>query len=146
MSLAVLPSDTYFIKFPAASNDTGSVLPVVKYPESAKPASRMMWGAERKLASETKSREHYGFIAGFKLGACGCPGAVVGISCAILIVLFLGQRYGTSKVGFTFAPIVFVWFASNVMINLYNIIVYYPGMSLEMFICALRSVPKAQLV
>lgn len=54
-------------------------------------------------------------------------GAVVGITCAILILLFAGQHYGTSKVGFTFAPIVFVWFAANVMINLYNIIMYYPG-------------------
>jgi KUP system potassium uptake protein len=54
-------------------------------------------------------------------------GAIVGISCAILFLLFVFQRMGTSKVGFTFAPIVFVWFASNVMINLYNIIIYYPG-------------------
>ena len=49
------------------------------------------------------------------------------MTCAILVLLFAGQRYGTSKVGFTFAPIVIVWFTANVMINLYNIIVYYPG-------------------
>ena len=54
-------------------------------------------------------------------------GAIVGISCAILFLLFVFQRVGTSKVGFTFAPIVLVWFAANVMINLYNIITYYPG-------------------
>lgn len=54
-------------------------------------------------------------------------GAIVGISCAILFLLFVFQRVGTSKVGFTFAPIVLVWFAANVMINLYNIIIYYPG-------------------
>ena len=54
-------------------------------------------------------------------------GTVVGVTCAILVLLFAGQRYGSSKVGFTFAPIVIVWFTANVMINLYNIIVYYPG-------------------
>ena len=51
----------------------------------------------------------------------------MGVTCAILVLLFAGQRYGSSKVGFTFAPIVIVWFTANVMINLYNIIVYYPG-------------------
>ncbi|CAL8468147.1 g7686 [Coccomyxa elongata] len=54
-------------------------------------------------------------------------GAIVGISCAILFLLFVFQRTGTSKVGFTFAPIVIVWYASNVMINLYNIAIYYPA-------------------
>ena len=58
------------------------------------------------------------------------------MTCAILVLLFAGQRYGTSKVGFTFAPIVIVWFSANVMINLYNIIVYYPGER------ALPAVPK----
>lgn len=51
----------------------------------------------------------------------------MGVTCAILVLLFAFQRFGTSKVGFTFAPIVLLWFAANVMINLYNIIVYYPG-------------------
>jgi KUP system potassium uptake protein len=51
----------------------------------------------------------------------------VGVTCAILVLLFAFQRFGTSKVGFAFAPIVLLWFAANVMVNLYNIIVYYPG-------------------
>lgn len=54
-------------------------------------------------------------------------GTIVGVTCAILVLLFAGQRFGTSKVGFTFAPIVLLWFVANVMVNLYNIIVYYPG-------------------
>ncbi|GKV14993.1 hypothetical protein SLEP1_g25794 [Rubroshorea leprosula] len=37
--------------------------------------------------------------------------AVVGISVAILIGLFLFQRFGTDKVGFSFALIISVWFA-----------------------------------
>ena len=51
----------------------------------------------------------------------------MGVTCAILVLLFSFQRFGTSKVGFTFAPIVLLWFTANVMVNLYNIIVYYPG-------------------
>ncbi len=51
----------------------------------------------------------------------------MGVTCAILVLLFAFQRFGTSKVGFTFAPIVLLWFTANVMVNLYNIIVYYPG-------------------
>ena len=54
----------------------------------------------------------------------------MGITCAILFLLFVFQRTGTSKVGFTFAPIVIIWFAANVMINLYNIAIYYPGEAL----------------
>jgi hypothetical protein len=57
----------------------------------------------------------------------GCAGTIVGISVAILVCLFAGQRAGTSKVGFAFAPIIIIWYSSNVMINLYNIITYYPG-------------------
>ena len=67
----------------------------------------------------------------FKSEQCAA-GAVVGITCAILFLLFVFQRTGTSKVGFTFAPIVIVWYAANVMINLYNIAIYYPGKLLRM--------------
>lgn len=46
---------------------------------------------------------------------------VVGISVAILIILFYVQRLGTDKVGFAFAPIVFVWFAFIGGIGIYNL-------------------------
>ncbi|XP_009353492.2 LOW QUALITY PROTEIN: potassium transporter 5-like [Pyrus x bretschneideri] len=47
--------------------------------------------------------------------------AVVGISIAILIILFSAQRFGTDKVGFTFAPIILVWFMFIGGIGLYNL-------------------------
>ncbi|KAK7285682.1 hypothetical protein RJT34_20460 [Clitoria ternatea] len=47
--------------------------------------------------------------------------AVVGITIAILIVLFSVQRFGTDKVGFTFAPIILVWFSFIGGIGLYNL-------------------------
>ncbi|CAN0916867.1 Potassium transporter 5, partial [Linum grandiflorum] len=47
--------------------------------------------------------------------------AVVGISVAILIVLFSVQRFGSDKVGFSFAPIIMVWFAFIAGIGAYNL-------------------------
>ncbi|KAI5002622.1 hypothetical protein ZWY2020_027272 [Hordeum vulgare] len=48
------------------------------------------------------------------------------LSVVILLLLFLFQRMGTSRVSFSFSPIMLVWFASIAMIGLYNIVVYYP--------------------
>ncbi|GLT28278.1 hypothetical protein SLA2020_032210 [Shorea laevis] len=53
--------------------------------------------------------------------------AVVGVSVAILIGLFLFQRFGTDKVGFSFAPIISVWFAFLTGIGLYNLCKYEVG-------------------
>lgn len=47
--------------------------------------------------------------------------AIVGISVAILIVLFSVQRLGTDKVGSTFAPVIFLWFSFISGIGLYNL-------------------------
>ncbi|KAL5538798.1 hypothetical protein UlMin_044623 [Ulmus minor] len=47
--------------------------------------------------------------------------AVVGISVAILVILFAVQRLGTDKVGSSFAPIIFVWFSFLTGIGLYNL-------------------------
>ncbi|ESQ56367.1 hypothetical protein EUTSA_v10024742mg [Eutrema salsugineum] len=46
---------------------------------------------------------------------------VVGVSVAILILLFAFQRFGTDKVGFSFAPIIFVWFMFLTGIGLVNL-------------------------
>ncbi len=53
--------------------------------------------------------------------------AVIGISIAILILLFVFQRLGTSKVGFTFSPIVVYWYVLNGGCGIYNIVRYCPG-------------------
>lgn len=54
-------------------------------------------------------------------------GAVVGISCAVLILIFVGQRFGTSKIGFLYAPILLLWFLCNAAIGCYNIATCYPA-------------------
>uniref|UniRef100_A0A1J3DIL1 Potassium transporter n=1 Tax=Noccaea caerulescens TaxID=107243 RepID=A0A1J3DIL1_NOCCA len=46
---------------------------------------------------------------------------VVGVSVAILILLFAFQRFGTDKVGFSFAPIILVWFSFLTGIGLFNL-------------------------
>jgi len=53
--------------------------------------------------------------------------AVVGITIAILVVLFSVQRFGTDKVGFAFAPIILTWFFFIAGIGFYNLFKYDIG-------------------
>ncbi|KAF6134027.1 hypothetical protein GIB67_038318 [Kingdonia uniflora] len=47
--------------------------------------------------------------------------AIVGISVLILICLFSAQRFGTDKVGYSFAPIILIWFSVIGGIGIYNL-------------------------
>ncbi|GFF84338.1 potassium transporter 5 [Aspergillus udagawae] len=49
---------------------------------------------------------------------------VVGVSCAILVVVFLIQPFGTSKIANTFAPVVIVWLLFNLSFGIYNLVMY----------------------
>ncbi|WVZ85452.1 hypothetical protein U9M48_032379 [Paspalum notatum var. saurae] len=53
--------------------------------------------------------------------------AVVWISVAILLMLFSVQRFGTDKVGYTFAPVISVWFLLIAGIGMYNLVVHDIG-------------------
>lgn len=44
---------------------------------------------------------------------------IVGISCAILILLFLIQPFGTTKIASSFAPIVILWLFFNLAFGIY---------------------------
>ncbi|PSR96521.1 Potassium transporter like [Actinidia chinensis var. chinensis] len=48
----------------------------------------------------------------------------VSIACAVLICLFTLQHYGSHKIGFIFAPIVFIWLLFITGLGLYNIFYY----------------------
>ncbi|KAJ4720357.1 Potassium transporter [Melia azedarach] len=50
--------------------------------------------------------------------------AVTWISVVILIFLFVVQKFGTDKVGASFAPIIFIWFTFIAAIGLYDLIKY----------------------
>ncbi|KAL8557390.1 hypothetical protein ACS0TY_004720 [Phlomoides rotata] len=52
---------------------------------------------------------------------------VVWISVVLLVLVFAFQHCGTTKVSFSFSPIMLMWFASNISIGIYNIIKYYPS-------------------
>ncbi|KAF6136518.1 hypothetical protein GIB67_035077 [Kingdonia uniflora] len=47
--------------------------------------------------------------------------AIVEISVVILICLFSAQRFGTDKVGYSFAPIILIWFSFIGGIGVYNL-------------------------
>ncbi|EIE21883.1 potassium transporter [Coccomyxa subellipsoidea C-169] len=66
-------------------------------------------------------------ISGLKQISSIGNNAVIGISCAVLVLLYVFQRLGTSKLGVVFAPVILLWFFSNFCIGIYNIVVWYPG-------------------
>ncbi|KAJ7547569.1 hypothetical protein O6H91_08G092600 [Diphasiastrum complanatum] len=67
-------------------------------------------------------------VEGIKVQATSLSqNVVVIISCVILVLLFSVQQLGTDKVGFIFAPCVFVWFMFIGLIGLYNIFKYDAG-------------------
>lgn len=47
--------------------------------------------------------------------------AIVGITCAVLVFLFVIQPFGTAKLGTTFAPIVTIWLLFNLASGIYNL-------------------------
>ncbi|KAK8711535.1 hypothetical protein V6N13_146816 [Hibiscus sabdariffa] len=47
---------------------------------------------------------------------------IAGISIVILVFLFMIQRFGTSKVGYAFAPVLCIWFILIAGIGFYNIL------------------------
>ncbi|KAL0457970.1 UNVERIFIED_CONTAM: Potassium transporter 5 [Sesamum latifolium] len=52
---------------------------------------------------------------------------IVWASIAILVCLFMVQRFGTDKVGYSFAPIICVWFSLIAGIGVHNFIKYDPS-------------------
>ncbi|CAL9211453.1 unnamed protein product [Musa hybrid cultivar] len=53
--------------------------------------------------------------------------AVEALSAAVLIALFLLQKYGTARVSFLFSPIMASWTFTTPIIGVYSILRYYPG-------------------
>jgi K+ transporter len=63
-------------------------------------------------------------VSGLQVKAGLSQDAVIGLTCAILVVLFMVQSYGTQRIGVMFAPVVLLWFLSNVLVAMYNIHAY----------------------
>ncbi|XP_057964336.1 potassium transporter 5-like [Malania oleifera] len=66
-------------------------------------------------------------VNGIKYAASSITeGKIVWISVAILVFLFSIQRFGTDKVGYSFAPIIFIWFTMIGGIGIYNYFKFDP--------------------
>ncbi|EXJ76710.1 potassium uptake protein [Cladophialophora psammophila CBS 110553] len=51
-------------------------------------------------------------------------GAIIGITDAILVLLFLIQPFGITKITFAFSPIVIIWLGFNAVFGIYNLAKY----------------------
>ncbi|OAP55813.1 potassium uptake protein [Fonsecaea erecta] len=70
----------------------------------------------------TPAQSVLGAIQGIEVVASNISQAtVIGSSCAILIVLFLLQPFGITKLASTFAPIVIIWLLFNAVFGIYNL-------------------------
>ncbi|KAK3674465.1 hypothetical protein LTR78_005551 [Recurvomyces mirabilis] len=54
-------------------------------------------------------------------------GTVVGATCGILVLLFVIQPFGTTKIGATFAPIIIIWLGVLASFGIYNLVLYDAG-------------------
>jgi hypothetical protein len=67
-------------------------------------------------------------VSGLQVKAGLNSSAVIGITCAILVLLFAIQSWGTQRVGVMFAPTVALWFLSDVLVWIYNICMFEGGL------------------
>jgi KUP system potassium uptake protein len=70
----------------------------------------------------TPAQSVLGAVQGLDVIAPGISHAtVIGTSCGILLLLFIVQPFGTTKIGATFAPIVIVWLGMLAAFGIYNL-------------------------
>lgn len=55
-------------------------------------------------------------------------GTIIGVTDAILVVLFCVQPLGITKITFLFAPIIIIWLGFNAAFGIYNLVNYDAGM------------------
>ena len=68
----------------------------------------------------TPAQSVLGAIQGLKIVNQDITSAtIVGVSCAILVLLFLMQPFGTTKIASSFAPIVIIWLLLNLAFGIY---------------------------
>jgi KUP system potassium uptake protein len=65
-------------------------------------------------------------VEGLKVPAPGLSHLVIPIAAMILVVLFIGQRWGTARVGSLFGPVMLLWFSTLAVVGLREV-VPHPG-------------------
>ncbi|WP_242102992.1 MULTISPECIES: potassium transporter Kup [unclassified Lysobacter] len=63
-----------------------------------------------------------GAVEGLEVAAPRLHAYIVPITVAILVAVFVAQRYGTEKVGRVFGPITLLWFLSIAAVGVYNVV------------------------
>ncbi|KAK7845039.1 putative potassium transporter 17 [Quercus suber] len=58
---------------------------------------------------------------------CLSKSLVEALSAVVLVVLFLLQKFGTSRVSFLFSPIMAAWTLNTPLVGIYSIIHHYPS-------------------
>lgn len=51
-------------------------------------------------------------------------GTIIGVTDAILVILFAIQPLGITKISYAFAPIIMIWLAFNAAFGIYNLVLY----------------------
>lgn len=73
----------------------------------------------------TPAQSVLGAVQGLKVIVPGIEiGTIVGTTCGILVLLFLIQPFGTTKIGVTFAPIIILWLGMLAGFGIYNLAFY----------------------
>jgi KUP system potassium uptake protein len=73
----------------------------------------------------TPAQSVLGAVQGLHVVNPGISNAtVVGTTCGILLLLFLIQPLGTTKLASTFAPIVIIWLGFNAGFGIYNLVLF----------------------
>ena len=73
----------------------------------------------------TPAQSVLGAIQGLKVAAPGITNdTIVGVSCAIIILLFLVQPFGVHRISSAFAPIVIIWLFFGAAFGIYNLVMH----------------------
>lgn len=71
----------------------------------------------------TPAQSVLGAIQGISVASPGISnGTIVGASCGILVLLFLIQPFGVTRLASSFAPIVIIWLLFNAVFGIYNLV------------------------
>lgn len=74
----------------------------------------------------TPAQSVLGAVYGLQVKTSVSQGVVVGIACAIVVMIFMIQSFGTGRIGVLFAPIVLIYFLCNLIIAITNMTRYNP--------------------
>lgn len=95
------------------------------------PAQSVLGAIQGKLASHSVRKKSASLILATLGARVQDPnlstGAIIGISIAILVVLFVAQPLGINRLAFAYAPIVTLWLLFNVASAIYNFAKYDAG-------------------